>query len=454
MVRVRFAPSPTGTLHIGGARTALFNYLFARSQGGKFVLRIDDTDRERSLDEHERDIKTGLRWLGMDWDEGPEVGGDFGPYRQSERLDSHVAAAEKLLAEGKAYKDNENVVRLKYPENDIVFVDEVCGECVFKPEALGNEPALLRSNGTPTYHIASVADDVAMGITHVIRGQDHLTNTAKQKLIFEGLCGEVPKFAHLPLILGTDGAKLSKRNSECLTALTEFKEQGYLSEALVNFLMLLSWSHPEAKEKLSLEEGISAFSLNRVGSTAAIFETSKLDFFNGWWIRELSAERIARETTPFLGEFQQAVESRGKSFWTTVLEELRDGFSMLDDAKDLARLVVDESFFPEEEATGRIEADVDLRSNVSKVAGVWLELLSECSPEAGEDSYSKDEVAQLMSQLKKRSGLKGKDLFQPFRFVVTGSFSGPDLKALISFTTKSILENRAQECLKKFQEPN
>jgi len=304
MIRVRFAPSPTGLLHIGGARTALFNFLASRKEDAVFILRVDDTDKERSLVENETSILESLKWLGLNWDEGVgiEPEGPYAPYRQSERLAKHLALAEHLKSSSAAYIDDENCVRLRYPDEDIVVDDLICGECRFSPSSLGPDPVIIRSDGSPTYHLASVADDVEMGITHVIRGQDHLTNTAKHIVLFRALGAKVPAFAHLPLILGEDGSKLSKRNSTGFTTVPDFIAAGYLPEALCNFMCLLGWSHPEGKDIFNLEEAAQVFNFDRVSSTSAKFELTKLDWFNAQYIRALSPDELSEITLKWTGE--------------------------------------------------------------------------------------------------------------------------------------------------------
>ena len=445
MVRVRFAPSPTGSLHIGGARTALFNFVFARKMGGQFILRLDDTDRERSLEEHEKGIYEGLRWLGMDWDEGPEAGGPYGPYRQSERMEQHLAAAEKLKQSGGAYVDDEGVLRLRYPKTEVIVDDIVNGECVFKTDALGPEPVLLRSNGTPTYHLASVADDVDMKITHIIRGADHLTNTAKHKLIFEALGAPVPRFAHLPLILGPDGAKLSKRNSECLTSVGEFQASGFLPQALNNFLMLLGWSHPESKEQLSMEDSIESFDLERVGNTAAVFDNNKLNFLNSWWIRHLPVAEAASALEPFTGQFREQIEARGHDFWLEAVDKLRDGCANLRDAEGLAKLLVGDGVEVGSDVRDALASDSEFRAHCRAVAPSWSDRLEETELDADRDTLSPEQAKQLTNAVKKETGLKGKELFKPLRAAVTGSLSGPDLGALLSLTRFTELRRRAKQ---------
>jgi len=439
-VRVRFAPSPTGPLHIGGARTALFNFLFAKQQGGTFILRIDDTDRERSLKELEQGIIDGLQWLGLDWQEGPERGGHHGPYWQVERIDTHLRAAEQLLSSDKAYRDSEGVVRLRYPRSKIVVNDLVCGECEFEAEALGPEPVILRSNGTPTYHLASVSDDIEMKITHVIRGADHLTNTAKQQVIFESLGREAPRFAHLPLLLGKDGGKLSKRNSDALVSLKDFREQGYVAEAVVNFLLLLGWSHPEEQETLSLAEALKSFSLERVGKTGALFDTTKLEFLNGWWIRHLAVDDLAKRMKPFAGIYQAEIEARGQAYWEAAVGGLREWLPSLIQTEDLCSLLMQSDRGLETAAREELANSEAFHT----FAKSWLALLEKFPPAPDSDCYSEGEFKQLTQRIKKELGVKGKELFRPLRAMVTGQLSGPELGIVAQFIRYEDLKHRAE----------
>ncbi len=448
-VRVRFAPSPTGPLHIGGARTALFNYLFARAHSGVFVLRIDDTDKERSTKAFEDDILDSMRWLGIDWDEGPDSSGDFAPYRQSEREERHRDAALRLLAEEKAFYDDEKVLRLRYPIGEVVVRDMVCGDCVFNMQSLGQEPALLRSNGTPTYHIASVLDDVEMNITHIIRGQDHLTNTAKHQVLFEALSGKVPTFAHLPLILGEDGSKMSKRNTEGLTTVTEFRDAGYLSEALINFLSLLGWSHPEELETLSREELLRSFDLGRVNQTAAKFEFQKLDFLNGWWIRNLPVEHVAREARAFVDDYSDLIDERGPEFWESVVDGLRGKLTRLSDMAAFGPLLF--SLTPDIADDAREHfSEGDAHAGFLSVAKRWCELLAEVPLEGDRDCYTVEQFKKMTKILKKELDVDAKTVFQGLRVLVTGSLSGPDLQVLASSIQRSVLQERARSVVAAF----
>lgn len=343
-VRVRFAPSPTGKLHIGGARTAIFNWAFARAMGGTFILRIEDTDPERSTEENKQVILRAMRWLGLDWDEGPEVGGDFGPYTQMERMGTYEEALQKLIDAGAAYPcfctkeeldakrkaaeesgssysgydrtcrhlDHDqaqsriqagepHVWRLAVPENHgpIAFDDAVYGHTEFPAEVM-DDMILVRSDGSPTYNFAVVCDDVNMQVTHVIRGDDHLSNTPRQILVYEALGAPIPTFAHLSMILGPDGKKLSKRHGA--TSVEEYAERGYLPDVIVNFLALLGWSLDGESTIIPRDVICSSFSLDRITRKDAIFDEKKLDWMNAQYIKELGPEAWVSESAPWLDE--------------------------------------------------------------------------------------------------------------------------------------------------------
>lgn len=447
MVRLRFAPSPTGALHIGGARTALFNYLIAREAGGKFLLRIDDTDYERSRAELETDIIESLTWLGLHWDEGPDVGGEFGPYRQSERKERHVRAANYLVEKNLAYRDQEGVVRLRYPNDEVVVQDRVCGDCVFHPQSLGPEVVLLRSDGTPTYHLASVSDDIEMGITHVVRGQDHLTNTAKHLVLFRGLGHAGPEFAHLPLILGTDGSKLSKRNSVGMTLVSEFRQAGYLPEALNNYLLLLGWSHPDAKEQLTLEEVISVFSVERIGKTASVFDPARLEFLNGWWLRHVTIERLSHLLLPAVEPYSAIIEQRGRGYWLDVVKFLQGEMSSLSSAPALFEMLFNLELKFSEAAEQKF-ADASFSAQVAQVFQAWKKLLKEMPVENGE-SYSAEEFNKLLAIMKKTVEVEKKSIFQGMRLAIMGDLKGPELNVLVPLIPRELLLSRVEQACAK-----
>ncbi len=289
--RLRFAPSPTGYLHVGGARTALFNWLYARRHGGVFVLRIEDTDVERSQAEMVTGILDGLRWLGIDWDEGPEIGGPHAPYYQSQRLERYRVAAKQLLDRGQAFED-EGAIRFKVPPGKTTFVDSVHGLIEFDNEHIESF-VILRSDTHPTYHLSVVCDDIDMEITHVVRGDDHISNTPKQVLLYHAFGKTPPTFAHVPLIMGADKQRLSKRHGA--TSVMEYEKLGYLPEAMFNFLALLGWGTGSNDELLTKDELVQRFNLEGISGGNAVFNTEKLDWFNHQYLLKLSdAELIAR----------------------------------------------------------------------------------------------------------------------------------------------------------------
>jgi glutamyl-tRNA synthetase len=294
--RLRFAPSPTGYLHVGGARTALFNWLYARRHGGTFILRIEDTDVERSQAEMVAGILDGLRWLGIDWDEGPEIGGPHAPYFQSERLDRYRAAAAELLKTGQAFEDG-GAIRFKVPPGKTTFTDSVHGPIEFDNEHIESF-VVLRSDTHPTYHLSVVVDDIDMAITHVVRGDDHISNTPKQVLLYQAFGKTPPAFAHVPLIMGPDKQRLSKRHGA--TSVIEYAKQGYIAEAMVNFLALLGWGTGSDDELFTRNELVQRFNLEGISGGNAVFNTEKLDWFNHQHLLKLSDQELIARLMPQL----------------------------------------------------------------------------------------------------------------------------------------------------------
>ena len=288
--RLRFAPSPTGYLHVGGARTALFNWLYARRHGGAFILRIEDTDVERSQPEMVTGILDGLRWLGIDWDEGPEIGGPHAPYFQSQRLERYRAAARQLLDSGQAFEDG-GAIRFRVPPGKTQFTDSVHGPIAFDNEHIESF-VILRSDTHPTYHLSVVVDDIDMAITHVVRGDDHISNTPKQVLLYNAFGKPAPAFAHVPLIMGPDKQRLSKRHGA--TSVTEYEKQGYIPEAMFNFLALLGWGTGSNDELFTRDELIQRFNLEGISGGNAVFNTEKLDWFNHQHLLRLSDEELIK----------------------------------------------------------------------------------------------------------------------------------------------------------------
>lgn len=464
-VRVRFAPSPTGKLHIGGARTALFNWLLARHTGGTFVLRIEDTDLERSTQASVEQIIASLKWLGLNWDEGPEIGGEYGPYYQSQRLHLYEDKAQELIEKGLAYlcyctpeelevkreearrlgrpprydgrcrnlseeecarlaaEGRQPVIRLKVPETGGTVVDDIIrGRVVFQNSIL-DDFVLIKSNGMPTYNFACVVDDHAMGLTHVIRAEEHLSNTPRQVLLYQALGWEPPKFAHVPMILAPDRSKLSKRHGA--TSVEEFREQGYLKEAIINYLALLGWSPEGNDEIMPLERIIQEFSLERISKNAAIYDVKKLTWMNGHYLRELPGDYIVSEALPFLkrqgliGEdpTQAELELAKEAILLTrdrakTLEELADGVSyFFTDRFEYDEKGVRKHFTPE----GTAEHLSRARERLAQVEPFTAEAI--------ETAYR--EMADVL-------GIKAAQLIHPTRLAVSGRTIGPGLFELMA----------------------
>lgn len=376
-VRVRFAPSPTGYLHIGGARTALFNWLFARKMGGKLILRIEDTDTERLKEDSVSQILTSLKWLGLNWDEGPEAGGECGPYYQSERRELYSKYAQQLLDEGKAYycfctpadleaeREKQRAakqpfryartcrdldpevakaraaagepysVRIKIPtEGSITVHDLIHGDVTFNMDQF-DDFVIVKSNGMPTYNFAVVVDDHLMGMTHVLRAEEHLSNTPKQLLIYEALGFEPPKFGHMPMILAPDRSKLSKRHGA--TSVEEFRAQGYLPEAIINYLTLLGWGPGDEREIFTLEETVKLFELEQMSKKAAVYDTKKLTWMNGQYLSELPLEKILPEAETFFikdGLVTKEWLAENKEYFAKLVDTVRVRVKTLQEVAD------------------------------------------------------------------------------------------------------------------------
>jgi glutamyl-tRNA synthetase len=471
-VRVRIAPSPTGPLHLGTARTALFNYLFAKRMGGTFILRLEDTDVARSTVEYERDILDQMHWLGLEWDEGPEVAGmpakgPFGPYRQMQRLDRYREVADQLLAEDKAYhcycskeeleadkaaqeaahqpphyvgrcaqltaderaareaEGRKPVIRFRVGESIVAFDDIVRGRVEISTTALGGDLIIVRSDGTPLYHFTVCVDDADMKISHVIRGEDHLSNTPKHILLFRAMGSEIPQFAHLPLILNTDRTKMSKRKSQ--TAVADYRAQGYIQEAFVNFLALLGWSSGTEEEIFTLGELVERFDLSRVQSGGAVFDRERLEWLNGQWIRKLSDEELVERILPFVVASLQQLEAAGAVARMPTAEDLRPLIPMIRERMstlDAAGALVDFLFV--DELTLEPSMLVPKRWDAATTV-VALTAARSVIADVGEVSFEADELEAPLRQLAEDRGWKVGDLFMAIRVAVTGKTATPPL---------------------------
>lgn len=412
-VRTRIAPSPTGNLHVGTARTALFNELFARKNGGSFILRLEDTDKERSTREHEENILEGLRWLGLEWDEGPDVGGTSGPYRQSERTDIYRSVLQKLLDAGTArYGEGETIVLHVEPQ-EIVFTDEIRGEIRLSTDDFGGSFIIARSLSDPLFHLAVVVDDAAMGITHVIRGEDHLHNTAKHILIQRALEYEAPVYAHLPLLLDEQRAKLSKRSGE--TNLLAYRDRGYLPEAVVNYLALLGWNPKNDREFFTHDELVETFSLEGIQRGGAIFSMHKLDAVNKEYMRKLSPNKLRKVTAPFFAETLSLSDEKVEAALAT--EQERVGTLV-----ELAQSI--QFFFPD--GPGEYDATMLIwRKSDAKTTVDLLEKLTDKLADFSESDFTPDALEkQLLEWIDENDFGRG-DTLWPMRVALTGRQHSP-----------------------------
>ena len=462
-IRVRMAPSPTGPLHIGTARTSLYNFLFARHVGGTYVLRIEDTDAARGSLEFERDIIDNLHWLGITWDEGPQVAGGedigpYGPYRQSQRLELYAAEADRLLASGQAFrcyctaeeleavrKEQEArkqpphyngrcrnlteaqrdaflaegrraAIRFRVPDELVVFEDLIRGRVEIAAEALGGDRVIVRSDGSPLYHFVVVVDDAAMRITHVIRGEDHLSNTPLHVLLFRALGYPVPAFAHIPLILNPDRSKMSKRRSQ--TAISAYREQGYLPEAMVNFLAFLGWSPGTEEEIFTLEGLAERFEIEHVHKGGAVFDKDRLDYLNGVYIRSLTDEQLAVRLRPYVPD---ALDDRGL---LAVIPLIKERMVRLADARELVAFLVETD--PEVAALYVPDELVPSKGDATSTAAALTRAREELAAIAPDD-FAAGELEARCRAAAEEFGWKPGDFFRPMRVAITGRTVSPPL---------------------------
>ncbi|MGB9627072.1 MAG: glutamate--tRNA ligase [Thermodesulfobacteriota bacterium] len=454
-VRVRFAPAPTGFLHIGNARTALFNYIFAKQHHGTFILRIEDTDVERSSEASLDQILEDLRWLGIEWDEGPDKDGPDGPYRQSQRSSLYLHYSGKMLREGKAYKcfcSNERLERLRkeqlqkglMPRYDgrcrnlsqetisqreaegqkpvlrfcvgkgpILFQDLVHGKMKFQSEGIGDF-IILRSDGTAAYNFACVIDDHHMHVTHVIRGEDHLSNTPRQILLYQALGWDPPLFAHHPLILGPDRSPLSKRHGA--TAVSQYREEGFLPEAIQNYLLLLGWSPPSGEEVLPLKKIIETFSFEDISKSAPIFHRKKLEWLNGIYLRHIEEERLSHLLLPYVEKAGISLDQMDRNYLTQLSKVLKENLTLISEVEQYLGIFFDEKFSFEEEAKAILRDS----KNHELIQRVHDFLVS--TPAIESDTWP-----SFLKQLEKKLGIEGKNFYAPLRAAITGKMRGPEL---------------------------
>lgn len=476
-MRVRFAPSPTGFLHVGNARTAVLNYLFKKKYNATYILRIEDTDMERSTKESEESILNDLKWLGIQWDEGPDCGGSFGPYRQSQRFDIYREFTEKLLSSGNAYhcyctQEELDAQRQKAAQANKPFVypgtcrnltleqkkafenqgrkptirfmvkdgitisinDHIKGSVVFNSENIGGDFIIVRSDGVPVYNYIVIIDDTLMNVTHVIRGEDHLPNTPKQMLIAMALGLPLPHYAHMPLLLGPDRTKLSKRHG--ITSVSVYREQGYLPEALFNYLALLGWTLESGAEIVPVEKLVGEFELSKIGKSSAIFDFQKLKWMNSVYLRNLPFEKAFDLFYPYI---ETAHFTSSDTQWLTrVIETIRGNCEIASD------IVKEISLFFDDTATFEEDAKAMLSTPEAKeVIKTAYELIHST---INEKNYSTD----TLNSIKQKTGLKGKMLFMPFRAMITGRLHGPELDKILPLLSYERFIKRIEYCYNHF----
>jgi glutamyl-tRNA synthetase len=480
-VRVRFAPSPTGDLHLGGARTALFNFLFARHHQGTFILRIEDTDRERSRDEYLQSILGSLKWLEIKWDEGPEVGGDYGPYFQSARSRIYQEYTQKLLAEKKAYfclcsperlanlkkkaqrekknfgydgacrekeiyslpPDKKAVVRFKTPkEGTTGFNDLIRGKVTFENNLI-DDFIIQRSDGSATYNFTVVVDDITMKISHVIRGEDHISNTAKQLLLYQALNFSPPQFAHLPLIFGKDRARLSKRHGA--TAVIDYQKQGFLKSALINYLALLGWTYNGVQEFFTLEELIEKFSLEKISKTAAIFDLEKLTWMNGHYIRQLPLDELTELTLPYLTEANLISDEEGLEKYSWIKEIVRLHQERMFTLSEISFLT---RYFFEEE----VQIEEKLWEKYLRKPGVKEILLAVREKISKNPIFEAGFLEQVIREVAAELEIGAGKVIHPVRVAISGRNFGPGLFEMMEVLGREKVFARLDKVIEKLTE--
>ncbi|SEU00490.1 nondiscriminating glutamyl-tRNA synthetase [Salinibacillus kushneri] len=482
-IRVRYAPSPTGHLHIGNARTALFNYLFARESGGQFIIRIEDTDQKRNVEGGDLSQLKYLKWLGIDWDESIDTGGDYGPYRQMDRLDIYKKYVNKLLEQGLAYKcymteeelekereeqrargevprysgahrnlteeerqqfeaeGRKPSIRLKVPENSTYrFKDIVKGNITFESDDFGDW-VIMKKDGTPTYNFAVAIDDHLMAITHVLRGEDHISNTPKQMMIYEAFDWEVPTFCHMTLIVNEERKKLSKRDESIIQFIEQYEELGYLPEALFNFIALLGWS-PEGEEELfTREEFIEIFDATRLATSPAVFDPHKLKWMNNQYIKASDLDRIIDLTLPHLikaGKLPENMDDTQRKWAEELISLYKEQLSYGAEIVELTDL-----FFKEEIEYDEASMDILSGEQVPAVMETFLQKLEEL------ENFEPQEIKAAIKATQKETGAKGKKLFMPIRVATTGQSHGPELPDAIHLLGFDTVKVRLQNVIER-----
>ncbi|MGD6943676.1 glutamate--tRNA ligase [Cytobacillus gottheilii] len=480
-IRVRYAPSPTGHLHIGNARTALFNYLFARSQGGKFIIRIEDTDKKRNIEGGEESQLKYLNWLGIDWDESVDKEGEYGPYRQSERNDLYQKYAQELLEKGHAYKcycteeelEAEREAQMAKGENPIYsgkcrkltdeqraaleaegrkpsirflvpkgvvysFDDMVKGQVSFESDGIGDH-VIVKKDGTPTYNFAVAVDDHLMAISHVLRGDDHISNTPKQLMIYEALGWEPPVFGHMTLIVNESRKKLSKRDESIIQFIEQYEELGYLPEALFNFIALLGWSPAGEEEIYSKEQFIDLFDASRLSKSPALFDKQKLTWLNNQYMKTIDLDRLVSLSLPHLvktGKVEEQLSPEKQEWVRKLIALYQEKMSFGAEIVEMSELFFTEEMNIEDEAKEVLSGE-----QVPEVLNAFLGEIEQLEP------FAADGIKAAMKAVQKQTGQKGKNLFMPIRSATTGQTHGPDLPQAIELLGKEKVKTRIMSIL-------
>ncbi|MGM0970574.1 MAG: glutamate--tRNA ligase [Bacillota bacterium] len=478
-VRVRYAPSPTGHLHIGNARTALFNYLFARSQGGKFIIRIEDTDQKRNVEGGEESQLRHLQWLGIEWDESIDKDGGYGPYRQSERNDIYKKYYDELLEKDLAYKcyctaeeleeereaqiarsemprysgkcshlskeeedkliaeGREPSIRFRVPKGEIIkFDDMVKGDISFETDGIGDF-VIVKKDGTPTYNFAVAVDDYLMKMTHILRGEDHISNTPKQIMIFNAFGWNVPLFGHMTLIVNENRKKLSKRDESIIQFIEQYKNLGYLPEALFNFIALLGWSPVGEEELFTKEQFIDIFDVNRLSKSPALFDMHKLKWVNNQYVKALDLDQVVALTLPHLQKAGKVSEQLSDEENTWVRKLIALYHEQLSYGAEIVELT--ELFFKEQIEYNQEAKEVLAEEQVPEVMASFAGQLERL------ESFTPDEIKAAIKAVQKETGHKGKKLFMPIRVAVTGQTHGPELPQSIELLGKETVLNRIKQ---------
>ena len=437
-IRVRFAPSPTGYLHFGGARTALFNWLFTRHHGGKFVLRIEDTDRTRNIEEAMAAICDGLQWLGLNWDEGPHIGGDFGPYLQSERTELYESYLKKLQDGGHIFED-QGALRFRSPREHVIVDDLVCGKIDFdlSNEQTHPDMTIRRPDGSWIFHFVNVIDDMEMKISHVIRGEDHLSNTPKHIEIFRALGATPPRYAHIPLILNKDGSKMSKRDEGA--RVEYYIKRGYLPAAVRNYLCLLGWSPKDNREKINIEEIIRLFDLNNVGRSQATFDPDKLHWLNGEYARELSDSEFYALALTKLKSSGVKIDNYPKEYVRAALQTCKGKINMFDELLAYCGFYFTDDFDYNPEGVGK-HFTAENKPRLKAVRDALSAL----------QRFDATEIETTLKTTAANLGVKVGAIVHPTRLAVSGSNIGPSLYHLLETLGKEKVLARIDRALSKF----